>query len=570
MKKNLLLIFITAASILFFTSCSKENFVEPIDPFEIKPLDPNAPQFQLGTGPGALKLKVNKENIVENSDSLLRIQGSLYVENSTYGDIRISNGDFQLRAKISKTTGGTYFDDLNGYALLNIPKEGFFRFLDISGMIGLPVSIKKGDEFDTGSFGWPVDANRYYFYYENPNPFPLNFSSSKFENVSKLALDPSDPYFFVSGDLDGTKLGDLGDVGMAFSAQGFIPFVPAVTTSEVPMDYFYGNMFLSGTFPILDFPISVSGESVIKFTSSNENNDANNFFDGKNSNFEMGINGKVIVNNEGLDWLGTEVVLGQATSELIMEDNGHTVIKMVGEREEPPMSVSDFLKLIIVKDYDFLDYLAPFDTKETFYMSMGSDVNDWMLGFKFNSKLNLPNNFSIDLGHMYLHVDPSQMKLDAMISIAGFSRIGFQGEVHTNGNFSLRGYSSAGFSASKGPLSIGFNLSISALLKYWDGTTTFRADGHLSGHVACHCWLFTVKASLSLDASISISSDGSFRVCFTIGIAGHGFDICISYNAHEAEIQGNNFHPEMDYVEIPIQQVPIQNRLPVEEIIYDR
>jgi hypothetical protein len=217
-----------------------------------------------------------------------------------------------------------------------------------------------------------------------------------------------------------------------------------------------------------------------------------------------------------------------------------------------------------------LDYLSPVDTKETFYLSMGSDVNDWMLGFKFTSQLNLPNGYSIDLGHMYLHVDPSQMKLDAMISIAGFSRVGFQGEVHTNGNFSLYGYTSAGFSASSGPLSISFNLSISALLKYWDGTTTFRADGHLSGHVACHCWLFTIRAGLSLDVSLSINSNGSFTVCFTIGIAGHGFHICLDYKAQMAQMMGDKFQPEMHYVEIPIEQVPIQNRLPIEEVIYNR
>ncbi len=561
-SKNILVLIFLIAPLLFFAGCTKENFVEPIDPFQAKPLQPDAPQFQLGTGTNALILKANKENIASETDSLVRIKGALFVENSKYGDIRLSNGDFELIN--SGNSGDNIFNNFRGYAVLNIPQEGFFQYLNFPEMIAMPIGLKKGSEFETESFNWPVNEDRYYFYYENPNPFPINISSSKLENIKKIAIDPTDPYFFASGDIEGTKLGDLSDVGFAFSAQGLIPFSPLVSLKKMPIEGFYGNIYLSGTIPIGDYPVSVSAEGVLKFT-SDEMDDAKNFFEGRNSDFALGLNGQVNFDNEALDWMGIEVVLGQATLVFAMDRSGKTLLKFAGIREDPPMSVSDFLKSIITKDYDFLDYLAPYQTKEVFYGSIGNELSDWKMGFKFESKLNLPNDFSIDMGHVYLYLDPTIMNFEGEVVLAGFSHIGMKGTVEMNGNFALTGYAKAGFSASYKALSLSFQLGVDVTLAHRDGVVSFEGNFTMSGKASLDIKVGTLTASFTIHGSCKIASDGSFKLCFSIGIGDFGFDVCLSFNAQQAKIQGKNYHPEMHYKEIPLEQVPIQNRFPAEK-----
>ncbi len=129
--------------------------------------------------------------------------------------------------------------------------------------------FQKGTEFDSGPYEWPVNENHYYFYYENLNPFPVNMTSSSLENVHKIAIDPTDPFFFISGDLVGTPLGDISDAGIAISAQGLIPFYPKVDLNDFPMNSFYGNLYITGNVPLGKYPASFTGETVLSFDSDN-------------------------------------------------------------------------------------------------------------------------------------------------------------------------------------------------------------------------------------------------------------------------------------------------------------
>lgn len=528
--------------------CTRENFVEPPDPYKIQRLNPNPDVFQLGKGKNALTLKTNKGNIIEIKNGK-RIKGSLYIENKKYGNIRLANGDFEL-TKDSST--GLYFTGFRGKAIVTLPDEGILHNLTIPGLTAASIGYKKGSEFDTGNYAWPVNKDRYYFYYENLNPFPVNITNSSLENIKKIAIDPLDPFFFVSGDLNGTPLGDISDAGVAISAQGLIPFHPKVDIREFKMDSFNGSFYIAGNIPLGKYPASFTGESVLSFDSDN-NEDSDLFFAGKSADFTLGLNGTVNFESNALDWMGIDVELGNATLEFYMNKSGDTQLRFVGERSDPPISVSDFINQIIGKDYNFLDYLAPYNQREIFYGSIGTELSDWSMGFNLKTWLNLPGGYNIDMGQAQLVLNSDRMHFLGEAVVAGFNRIGVEGNVNfNNGNFKLKGYARSGFSVKAGKLKIGYDLSMNTIFENADGVVSFTAKVKLKGKA---CW-GKLCARITIRATIGISSNGNYKICFSVGIGKVGFEVCIKKN-----VSANGQYQEtMTYREIPLKYVPIENR----------
>lgn len=546
-KKHLSIVSISIA-ILFLMQCTKENFVEPADPFEIQRLDPDHETFLLGSGENAIVLKANKNSVIQ-TDYGYRLQGSIYVENSKYGDIRLTNGAFDLK----KDATGDFYSSINGLGISELPREGVLKKLRMEGMPFANMVLKKGSEFETGPFAWPVDPDRYYFYYENDDPFSARVTSSKFQNVKKVAIDPLDPYYFTSCDFTGTKIGDITDVGIAVSAQGFIPFEPIVTSYTIPK--FKGHFYISGTVPLGKYPLAFSGEAVLSLGTSSSNHD--NFFGGRNADFKMGLNGKLTLDHESLDWLNLEIILGTASVYLGYQQDGETELKFVGEREFPPSSPSDFLYEVIGQDWDFLDYLVPVEQKETFYGTIGTELSDWELGFKSESTLKILGH-EIDMGHTALEVTTSSLHFSGEAVIAGLSRVGVKGYAERNGNFELTGYARNGLDASKGPLSLDYELSMDVTIKHEDGDFSFKGKLKLHGEACVDVGLFDVCVGFTIRASVEIKSNGEFEVCFSIGVAGIGFDVCLSYN--RSSLATDDFYQVMEYKEIPIEMVPMENR----------
>jgi len=545
-------LFIVSFFILLLMQCTVENFVEPIDPFESKKLEPNPEKILVGTGQNAILLKANKASLVK-TDYGYSVKGSVYIENKKYGDIRLTNGTFD----IIKDAAGNY-TQINGLGISELPKEGLLKKLNLDGLPLAPMILKKGSEFESGPFGWPVDPNRYYFYFENDEPYSASVTKSKFKNIKKVAIDPLDPYYFTSCDFSGSKLGDISDAGIAVSAQGLIPFAPLVTSYTIPS--FKGNFYLSGTIPLNKYPIAFSGEAVLALGSSSSNHD--NFFANRNSTFQLGLNGKATLDNEVLDWLNIEIVLGKASLYLGIQESGSTTIKFVGEREFPPSKPSDFLYEVIGQDWDFLDYLVPVEQKETFYGTIGTEFSEWELGFKSESTLNILGN-RIDMGHTRLEITSSSMHFDGEALIGPFGRVGAKGYAERNGNFELLGFARVDKKYSKGPLYLKFEFSIDASLKHASSKFTFKGKVKLSGKACVDVGAFDICAGFTIRASVTISSDGSFEVCFSIGIGGVGFDVCIEYD--RSSLMTEEFIETMTYREIPIEQVPIENRFQIDD-----
>ncbi len=529
-------------------TCTKENFVEPQDPFEVQRLEPEPGEFKLGSGDNALIMRTNKSNIIE-TETGIRVKGSIFASNETYGDVRVTTGDFEL--VFNEVEG--FYEQIQGIGMVDLPNQGILSELRIENFIYSPIGFKKGSEFELGTFGWPVNPDRYYFYYETPDRFNLGITKTVLDAISKVAVDPQDPYFFMACSFSGSPFGPVDNAKIAFSTQGLIPFSPLVDFYDIPS--FEGHIYLGAKIPLLKYPAAVEGEYVIRF--ADETADAAKFFTGEDFNFKLGTNGQLTFEHDALDWLNIEVVLGQATTYLQFDPDGETMFKWAGLRQTPSSTPSDFVAQVIGEDYDFLDYLQIVEQKETFYGTIGTDLSDWEFGFKTESSMKI-GSFEIDMGGIELELSPVRMYFRGTARLAGFTTVSLHGEVNKNGNFEIGGKVRNGFHASAAGLSIGYELKIEVTLKHKNGTVTFKGKAKLSGE-AC---LGKLCADFSIRASITISSSGSFEICFSIGIGKLGFDVCIDFNTVENLDGTYGYEQIMNAVEIPLEQVPIENRFP--------
>jgi hypothetical protein len=551
--------------LLITTTCTKENFNEPPDPFAPQKLETDPRVFQLGEGSDAIILKTNHDN-VENIDGGVRLKGSLFVENGTYGDIRLTNGDVELLLKDGSTD---VYEKFDSYCLFKLPSEGVFNGLELLNFPSGNMFYKKGSEFETGAFEWPVNTNRYYFYYENPDPLEGAIYSGTFSKLNKVAIDPKDPFVYFSCNLEGTPLGFIEEAGVAMSAQGLIPFEPAVTSYKIP--YFEGHLYISASIPLKKFPVTIQGETVLAFDKNDESS-SSDFFENKNSAFTMGLNGRALFTPEQLDWLPFDLELGRTSLFLNVEKSGSTTLMFVGERQSPPKTPGEFINDIVGQDWEFMKYLN-FGTqsKETIYGTLGTNHSDWEIGFKHESHLAV-GGFNIKMAELDLEVSPEHLYFLAEVRVGPISDVGVSGEVERNGNFKFTGSAHTGFKiGSDGNFSLylSFDMGVDVLLEHVNSVVTFEGDIYFEGKACVNIkGLPDPCISASFGVGVSIKSSGEIRVCFKIGIGDFGFNVCRTMGG-KYDLQKGTAYEETIVTSIPIEDVPIENRFPIEYFNYD-
>ncbi len=417
------------------------------------------------------------------------------------------------------------------------------------------IGFKKGSEFETGAFEWPVNPDRYYFYYEVPDGFDAGILQMWMSGIKRVAIDPTDPLFYVYCDFGLTGLGPLQDIGMGFSAQGLITYQPLVDYYSIPS--FTGNLYFRAAISLEEIPVVISGETVLAFKTPET--DAFAFFNGENASYKFGSNARLTFDSSVLDFLNIEIVLGEASVYYDINTQQESVIKWAGIREVPSSTPSDFLYQVIGQDWDFLDYLQITELREIFYGTISSDLSNWELGFKSNTWLNI-GNYRIDMGSMYLEFTTDHLFFGGSMRLAGFGRAAIDGSVYMNGNFEFKGTVSSGFSASSGGLSIGYDLRIEVTFKHTDGVVTLKGKARLSGEACAGL----ICVGFGINTTITISSEGSFEICFSIGVGAIGYDVCINFNS--VMINGRESYTQtMTAIEIPLEQVPLENRFSVNE-----
>ncbi len=555
----LLAIFITC------TTCTKENFVEPPDPFAYQKLDAEPSEFKLGSSDNALILKTNETNVTKTENGI-RIKGSIFVENGAYGDIRLTNGDVYLTLKEGTTD---IYEGFDSFCLYRLPTEGVFNGLELLDFPSGKMFYKKGSEFETGAFEWPVSQDRYYFYYENPDPMNGALFKGKLSNLNQVAIDPTDPFVYMSCSFEGTPIGLIEEAGLAMSAQGLIPFEPAVTSYKIPE--FEGHMYLSASIPLAKFPVTVEGETVLAFDKDDDNS-SRDFFENNNAAFKMGLNGRALFTPDQLEWLPFDLELGRASLYLNVQKSGSTKLMFVGEREFPPKTPGEFINDLIGRDWEFMKYLSfGTESKETIYGTLGTEISDWEIGFKHESSLNV-GGYKIDVAELEMEVSPEHFYFFGEVRVGPISDVSISGDVKRNGNFIFTGSAHTGWKYDQDKnfgIYISFDMGVDVLLKHIDGVVTFRGDIYFEGKACVNIkGLPDPCISASFDVSVEIASSGKITVRFRIGIGKFGFSIKRTWGGKN-ELQKGSNTGETIVTSIPIEEVPIQNRFPVEYFEYE-
>ncbi|MEP2509400.1 MAG: hypothetical protein ABJH72_08575, partial [Reichenbachiella sp.] len=306
---------------LLLISCSKQE-VDPINIFEEETLDSSmAASYEL-EGIGTVYANANR---VEETENEVQIKGSVFTYNDMGELVPISSGDFVLSEKEGDT-----FTSFDGYGLGSIPKIGVLEELQLAIDPGSYYSYATGADIKTLNESAPLQDNRYYFDINVEDNFAakklLSIGGSTF-TFERLYLDANDPSIFFQGDAKFSENIEIKDLGIGLSANGLLEFKPYEYSPELtsqivrPMDTMHGNIYLTGLIPIKKYSIEIYGEAIIGFV-LNDNGFKEFFEDGfENASYSMGVNGKVFINNDLLNFLPSEPIeIGKATLILNLEE----------------------------------------------------------------------------------------------------------------------------------------------------------------------------------------------------------------------------------------------------------
>ncbi len=572
-------------------SCHKEVFEEPQDPFENERLHTDYVEIRFGgEGENGYFLKTNRENVDTTENKNLRIRGTLFYDNPVYGPTKVTSGDFLFfKAGEEKMLGNTYhhsiYGDLpvnkgnftlynkgakateygafSGYSEFNIPKVGFIQALDIPLMDGSPIGYVKGSTLE----GWPVNADKYYFYFDYTKLGALgaaavNIGKSKIM-LDKLAIDPMDPYLYMHANLDIPKC-PVQDAGFAMSLQGNIPFVIGENLKFGNVREFdNGNFLVEGTVDltaVIGIPVSVAGQVVYAFPINNSLEIAK-FFDVGDLYFFMGATGQVIFPVDIVPFFDVELILGEAAMSAVVENPTDFELSFVGISEQPQLSPREFIENLSGQDVDFLKWFElPVEKRYTIWGTVGSSPDNWEFGMQQLIAVKVAGTEIADM-NMLMEINTEHLYLEGAMQLALFGEAKMIGEVTTTGRLYMGAFVEAHPpKLEAGPLSleVDFDAMIELYINDVDNWG-FSTKGNFSGEVCCEIppWggPFSYDACVGVEVGyeVTIESDGTFVICAEIGVDGFGFEVCI------ADFDKSK-KPTMTYKEIDFKQVPKNQR----------
>jgi hypothetical protein len=162
----------------------------------------------------------------------------------------------------------------------------------------------------------PLVDERAYLFFNYHQGLSLSAGPVSFETPDNqdgtLVLDPSDPFVFLTGNMFGLDaLGAVEDVGIGVSLRGLIPFAPTTTWGlKDGIGEFDGHLYLSGSIPLKELPMTVSGEMVVDLDPAG---DGQPVWDTKKLGREVGLNGALDVSVDFLKYWSFEANIGNAS-----------------------------------------------------------------------------------------------------------------------------------------------------------------------------------------------------------------------------------------------------------------
>ncbi len=526
-----------------------------------------------------------------------------------HGNLPITNGTFY---RVTEDSIETY-SAMAAYGMLELPKLGMLSKITAplsgGGLAGAKITLGYGSKIKEtfGSAFDPLHDDRNYFIFEMETgvSFDIGAVDASIGNALDdgnmsvnagngssymVALDPLDPYFFYRGNMGGISILGIDGAGFGFSVQGNINYNPSLGIYDRVKSFDNGNIYLQGDIPI---PIpglellntTVSGEAVIGF----ERGDFGapiSFFDLVPVKYIVGLNGSLTLNpdiipgylsltfnladaNMYLNWnniddfqfsfAGMCSILDLPNPNVLIVDLSTNVLKKLGL----PEGSLEFVKYVRLAAA-VQNPASNLKENAIFFGTLSSIPMEWDFGVSRRSWIEIPGIGEIAAGEVSYRLNPSLFRFLGQVDIGPFAGMEILGEIEwANGaDFTLKGHSWADIGGEWGP--VGFSLVMELLAEIYKRNLTFGFNGLI--HLEGKCWAdipvlgkITVGAKFRLE--VSIASNGTFKVCFAIGVGPVGYNVCIDYSTMANGYMGETITMK----EIPIENVPVEHRFQPED-----
>lgn len=279
---------------------------------EINPTDAALPITML-----ALASNVDDRLI---SECVLEVNGDVILE-TPLGNIPVF--ETGLLFECDAGGGSLAIRRVRGSAQVPFPDVGFLAGAQIEN----PVQAELG--LDTGAnlafLEAPLNEARHYLFFRFFGGFsasagPISFATP-FNKEAVIVLDPTDPFFYMRGDLPGLDIAGVEDVGIGLSLKGLIPFAPDYTYAIAnEVSPFTGALYIQGSvsFDKLRIPLQIVGESTWDI---DPDDDGQTIFQDINNGFQVGVNGDLNVNVDFLRFFSFGFPVGGASVGLQITDS---------------------------------------------------------------------------------------------------------------------------------------------------------------------------------------------------------------------------------------------------------
>jgi len=595
--------------LLFFSSCVKNEFIEPPDPFEIQRLEEGYVGFSFGNGVDSFKILTNQENIEITEKGNVRIRGTIFAERETLAPIKLSQGDFILLKnpqpnqksanidgvgdvpisrgsfKMMNTDNNGYeeFFGFGGYSEFTLPQVGILQEMSIEQPDGTNILFGQGSDLPDD---FPVNPNRtyFYFYYEELVDFALGKSPFM---IDRMALDPDDPYFYVHASAMAIPgLSSIEDGGFAASVQGNIPFSPQESLSFGKVQSFdYGNLLLQGSINMettFGVPIIIAdATAVIGFGNMT---DGVNFFNGDDVPFMMGLQGGLVLAVHNL----AEFTLGEAAISLEVYSYDNFEFRWAGWLSNEMRVLEPIEQLLGIDTegtaWDFIQPPGVVNELKT-WGTIGTDIDNWAFGIHTTSTLKISNIMTFDLGSVRFEMEKESLDFYCRMRVGFFGNVSFGGYIHGDGAFKISASARHNISFDLSILEIDVGYRVGFYLKGdADGGWKFCVNGKAYCDVSFGAPFFEahpeilvdhpeiieyfrlggppLKGEFSAGVNACLNSSGKFKgkISFSFWSIGYSFNFSFSLNSSEAA-------PLENFREIPLEEVPLENRFGPVEIV---
>lgn len=517
--------------IIFLISNCKKEELAPVNIFETQELAEDAHGIILNGFPNADAVYFN-EGTYEETENGYHVKGTLFAKNeesklkhgisTAEGALAVAGGEFDI--DFDKGTGTVTVFAGKGAPFL--PNDGIFGYIknDLIPSVDFMYETGKKIKEQPGKNTLPLQDDICYYGFESNNydKWDASIPIGAINILPKaLYLDPSDPMFYAQADV-GTEKFTLEDARVGVSANGLLNFTPYELNPEMEeicggfaFEPFNGHLLIGAKVPLDDLfkiPAAVDGEIVIKTGETGNEMDYFNNLD--EANFEIGVNGKVILTHEALSFLpaGVEFVLGRAILQYKHgTDDDFMAIAGQIETERDFNFILDYIpdpvKDLFPLEEAFEAYSNSQEDHKGVYLEIRS-ATDWKFFFETKSGMKLPG-LTLNENQVILGVSPSGVSFMAKNDALpfGLASAKFIGEIDFDGHFYMKTSQESSFPELIDGLSFEFRRTLEASNMDFTGVKVSGdyvlpfgiGEVHVLGEITTECMAVTGTMNSQID-----------------------------------------------------------------------